>query len=229
MSFRRLGSRARPLGRWIRLALLLVALALIRAPAAVAVARDCPSLSIGVDTSFAALDVLSGLFGWGYGNTFLATDTLVRSISVWRNDGTGPNTIPIKLWITAVDSAGMPLTSQVILDGPALVVPAVEGDPRPTRIQYDFEPPFALPGPGRYAFFVQHICTGYFELLFSRSDQYAGGILWATGRSSMSGCHLRQRPMGLVDMDMVFEIEFCKDSATPVRTMPWGRLKVIYR
>jgi hypothetical protein len=187
----------------------------------------CSSWSIGVDTSFAAFGTVSGIFGEASGQTFLATDTLVRSIAVWRDPY--PNDSPMKLWITGVDSTtGKPITGQVILDGPVLVV--LDGDRvHPTRIRYDFDPPFALPGPGRYAFFVQQLCIGYFELLYADSDQYPGGVLWRTGRSQFGGCYLRGNPFGFVDSDMVFEIEFCDTSATPVRRMPWGRLKLIYR
>ena len=101
-----------------------------------------------------------------------------------------------------------------------------------TKVQYIFDPPFQLPAPGRYAFFVQDPCSFPFDLLLhSSGDAYPHGKLWSTSRANNFDGRCRISFPFDYDLndDLIFEIVFCKDSATPVRTTTWGRLKVIYR
>ena len=182
--------------------------------------------SAGVDTS-AIYDRIPAYLGRAPGQTFLATDTLVRSLTVWRAPLISPNESPMKLWITETDSTGMPLTLQIVFDGPVLVVPTdVIGVP--VEVRYDFQDPVVLPHPGRYAFFVQqYLCDGFFDL-YKAPNQYHGGQLWRTFRG-VPECELRTRPEGWPEDDLVFTIEFCRDPATPVLRRSWGQIKTRYR
>src|SRR5881409_471447 len=114
-------------------------------------AQSCSPESVGVDTSLADHSFLGvgAIDGEGPGETFMAVDTLIRSITVWRVAVQTPNATPMKLWITEADSIGMPLIGNVVFDGPALSVPYGDGI-HPIEIQYSFDPPLALPHRGRY-------------------------------------------------------------------------------
>src|SRR6266850_2059171 len=161
------------------------------------VSPACAIESVGVDTS-QANDSVPAIFGEAPGETFQAADTLVSSITVWRAAVESLNTSPMKLWITEVDSAGMPLTDHVVLDGPTLSGPLGDGV-HPNKIRYSFDPPIALPRRGRYFFAIQHRCVGFFDLVATLYDVYAGGSLWRTGRSNFSGCILRRFPDHFAD------------------------------
>lgn len=189
----------------------------------------CALESVGVDTSLADRNsYVAALDGEAPGETFLAVDTLIRSIVVWRAAVEANDTAPMKLWITEVDSSGVPLTDHVLLDGPWISYPFGDGI-HPTKIQYLFDPPFALPRRGTFYFAIQELCYGYFDLLVSHSDPYAQGSAWRSGRSFLSGCGLRPYPNRLLHPDLVFTIDFCRDTTTAVRRTSWGRLKAIYR
>ena len=189
----------------------------------------CALVSVVVDTALADRDSWVGTFdGEATGETFQANDPLVSSIAVWRIAVEATDTAPMKLWITEVDSTGMPLTDRVVLDGPWISYPYGDGV-HPTKIQYSFDPPFALPHRGEFFFAIQELCYGYFGLLASSSDAYSGGSAWRTGRSFLSGCGLRPYPSRLLHPDLVFTIVFCRDTTTSVRRMGWGRLKAMYR
>ena len=99
----------------------------------------------------------------------------------------------------------------------------------PVKLQYAFDPPLALPRPGKYAFFIQPECAFlYFDLLRVDTDDYPGGRALIMGRSL--SCSLG--PAGYSEFpedDLVFDIEFCRTSTTPTRRQSWGGLKVIYR
>lgn len=191
-------------------------------------ARACAGVTIAVDTSRAD-GSLGAIMGTAIGQTFMAPETLISSITVWRHPLDTPNSSPMKLWITGVDSSGKPIIGRVILDGPILVVRLGDGV-HPIRIRYDFDPPVPLPSRGQYAFFIHHQCAGLFELIDVSHDEYSGGNLWLTGRSQVGGCYLRSdHPGNGAPSDLIFEIEFCERTTTPVRSTRWGRLKVIYR
>lgn len=185
--------------------------------------------SVGLDSSFAdGLNATSLIFGSAAGETFRAVDTVITSITVWRLAGQTPNATPVKLWITEVDSLGRPLTDQVVLDGPTTSVVFGDGV-NPTEIRYDLNPPALLPSPGTYAFFVQQLCDGVFDLYFTPTDEYPDGSFWLTGRSHLSGCTLRMLPNEFAETDLVFTIEFCADATTSTKSKSWGQLKLIYR
>jgi hypothetical protein len=198
-------------------------------PARGAGTQACSPESVGVDTSLAATTTYVGAInGEGPGQTFMAVDTLIRSITVWRAAVETPNANPLKLWITEVDSTGMPLIGQVVFDGPALSVPYGDGI-RPIKIQYWFDPPIALPHRGPYFFAVQELCWGWFSLLVNTVDAYADGSAWRTGRSNFSGCILAYNIHRLSGADLVFTIEFCRDTTTATHQRSWGQIKTMYR
>ncbi len=197
--------------------------------ARVAGAQFCSPESVGVDTSLADPSLgVGAINGEGPGETFVAVDTLIRSITVWRAAVQTPNTTPLKLWITEVDSTGMPLIGSVVFDGPALSVPYGDGI-HPIKIQYSFDPPIALPHRGPYFFAIQELCWGAFHLLVSAVDAYPDGSAWRTGRSNFSGCILAYNISRLIHADLVFTIEFCRDTTTATRRRSWGQIKTMYR
>jgi hypothetical protein len=186
----------------------------------------CSPESIGVDTSKATT---SGGLIWGkaWGETFVAKDTLIQSVTVWRIAPEHNDPSEMKFWITEVDSAGMPHTHLVVQEGPTISVVSPDST-RPTKIEFVFDPPISLPRPSVYCFWVQLACTGYVDLLIDAYDDYPGGYIWQTFRSDFDGCILRDYPRWIASADLVFEIVFC-DPPTPTRKTTWGDLKVRYR
>ena len=170
-------------------------------------------------------------FGRALGQTFLAEDTVITRITVWRP----PNIIDVvgaHLFITTVDTATQrPVTQGILQNGPTVVVR--DSDPPGQLIRMDFviEPPLLLPGLGLYAFFLQRegCDSGETRLIASTSDPYAQGIYWLTGRTIFGPCALRSVTSGENNTDLIFEIEYCKTDLTAVRARSWGELKLLYR
>ncbi len=189
-------------------------------------ATACAPESVGVDTSKATAsgDVI---LGKAWGETFCASDTLILSVTVWRIASEHNDPSPMKFWITEVDSGGRPHTHLVVQEGPILSVTSPDST-HPTKIQFVFDPPLALPRPSQYCFWVQEICTGYFDLLIDPNDDYPGGHLWQTYRSNFEGCILRDYPASFPGADLGFTIEFCQPP-TVTRRRTWGQVKVLYR
>ena len=193
----------------------------------------CTPDTLGLDP--AIWDVFRGTFlGHAVGQTFLARDTLITRLTVWRPANL-PNVLGMHLFITAVDTTlnpPRPDTHQILLDGPTLHV--TDSDPPGQLVEVPFElnPPLALPRPGYYAFFLQtEGCdAGEFDLIASDRNPYPFGIYWITGRSGQFGsCDLAGIAGGGDNDDLIFRIEFCRSGITPVRSSTWGRLKAIYR
>lgn len=193
-------------------------------------ADTCTFVSVvGVDTSQADHNSHVGVrCGEAPGETFVATDTLVRSITVWRAAIETPHDGGFKLWITKVDSAGIPQRDQAVLEGPVKYFPLGDGV-HPIKMQFSFDPPFALPAPGRYFFAVQDYCGTTWDLLVNLEDAYPDGSLWRGAITCFDGCGYLGNPDIITSWDLIFAIEFCKEIPTPVRTTSWGRLKTIYR
>ena len=172
-------------------------------------------------------------FGKALGQTFLAVDTVITRITVWRP----PNIIDVvgaHLFVTTVDATQQPpspVTQAIIQDGPTVVVR--DSDPPGQLIRVDFiiEPPLGLPRPGLYAFFIQRegCDIGETRLAASTDNPYPYGIYWITGRTAGGPCLLRSVGGGEDFTDLIFEIEFCNTHATPVRGRTWGELKLLYR
>jgi hypothetical protein len=77
------------------------------ASGAVAHAVTCSPHEIGPDTSLATADAPM-TFGHGFGETFVAKDTLIESITVWRNATDDTSFAGFELFIVATDSLGVP-------------------------------------------------------------------------------------------------------------------------
>jgi len=168
----------------------------------------------------------------GLGQTFLANDTLIASLTVWRIASEDSNwTIGLRPYFMATDSTGMPDVDRIVYMAPALVI--LNGDGvHPIEFKWTFEPPIALPSTGKYAFFLfQDPCAVYFDILTTGLGGaiYPDGELWATDLNPGGGClpvpYMSSFPNG----DIVFAMEFCDTSTTPTRPNTWGELKVRYR
>jgi hypothetical protein len=187
----------------------------------------CKTTLIGVDPTLATTSG-DAILGWGWGQTFIAVDTLIQSVTVWRIKEQAQNGSDMQFLLTEteIDSLGVPNTAQILQSGP--VVSVVTPDTSvPTPIRFEFDPPLSLPAHGRYCFWIKNTCTGYFDLLLDPNDDYPGGHAWRSDRSNLSGCGL-QGTQSFAAYDMAFLIEFC-DSTTPTRAHSWGALKLRYR
>lgn len=190
-------------------------------------AAVCQMHSIGVDTSMA--DGLDGpILGEAEGQVFLAADTLINTITVWRIASEDTNYTGWHLFITRADSFGVPVPNSILLDGPTVVNPFGDGV-HPIAIRFVFDPPYALPGRGLYYFAIQaDPCNGFFNMELNSSNAYADGSFWRNGRTYFGGCHLRNFPEQFPQVDIAFTIEFC-DLTTPTISDTWGRVKARYR
>jgi len=165
------------------------------------------------------------------GQTFMARDTLLHSLTVWRVASEDSNLFGMHLYITATDSTGYPLINQIVLDGPTAYHPYGDGI-HPIPFQWVFDPPLVLPRSGLYAFFLQisPCIPGYFDVLGrdeGTEDLYPEGHLWVTARSA--SCILRGGLNSFPASDLIFKIEFCSTAVVPVRHPTWGGLKAHYR
>ncbi len=97
-------------------------------------------------------------------------------------------------------------------------------------MDFVLDPPLALPRPGAYAIFFQREgCDGgETRLIAVQPGIYGGGLMWESPRTYGGSCYLRPTNDWL-DIDMIFELEFCQDTETPNLRKTWGSVKVIYR
>ena len=207
-------------------------LVLLAMPGARSVEADCVLVSNGLDP-LSWNGSASTLLGEAIGQTFLARDTLMTILTVWRPPNTR-SVIGAHLYITAVDTTWTPArpdVHQILLNGPTVRV--YDSDPPGQLIQMDFvlNPPLALPRPGLYAWFLQaeDCWQGEPWIITARDDNpYLYGIYWYTGRVDHP-CYLRDVAGGTETTDLIFRIEYCRPDPTPVRGDSWGHVKVIYR
>ena len=196
----------------------------------------CVSHAIGVDISHSE-GTIGSIFGQSVGQTFLAADTLIRSISVWKTQPACSCTAPVRLWVTHTDSTGKPLVHRpehVVLKGPVARVIGDSVTRAPVRVQYRFDPPLRLPRPGLYALFAQDYCSVSYQAHVNRTGNlYPDGRLWRTTRSEGTGlpdCAIvGVFGWGYELYDMIFEVEFCRDVTTSSQKKTWGKLKTTYR
>ena len=191
---------------------------------------DCAPVSVGLDTSLWTTSRGTAL-GQAKGQTFLARDTLASRITLWRPP-TSLTTFGNHLFITAVDTSFTPPrpdTRAILLDGPSVAVPS--DGVHLTRMDWVFDPPFALPRPGLYTFFIQrdYCDDGETRFIANDTNPYPDGMYWTTWRTSGGPCYLPAAAVGDENTDLIFQIEFCTTANTPVRKSSWGRLKTIYR
>jgi hypothetical protein len=186
----------------------------------------CASSSIGLDPSYTTGHDGPDS-GEAAGQVFLARDTLIQSISVWRYIPPDTNYFGLKLYITRADGSGRPNIAGLLLSGPTIVHPT-SPDGLPIKYQWIFDPPFALPSQGYYWFGVQpDPCYGFFQILLNGANAYKDGDSWLTGRVPLGECYLKPYPTHFPNVDLVFEIRFCS-AATAVLPDSWGHLKLRY-
>ena len=193
-------------------------------------AGTCATTStIGVDTTGA--DLLFIIFSSrAYGQTFLATDTVLKSVTVFR-----PgiplleiNDTPLQLYITTVDALGVPnwRVEDRLWTGPLQSFPPTDGV-HPLPIKFEINPPLVLPGPGRYYFTIKESwCSLFYTFLGKSFNPYPEGQAWGNGPGF--GCTLGLPVDWGSDQDMCFLLEFCEVTTDALPTS-WGRLKQIYR
>ena len=193
-------------------------------------AGTCATTStIGVDTTGA--DLLFIIFNSrAYGQTFLATDTVLKSVTVFHPSiaGADSNDTPLQLYITTVGPTGVPnwRIQDRLWTGPLQSFPPTDGV-HPLPIKFEIDPPLVLPGVGRYYFTIKEsFCTLFFTFLGKSLDPYPEGQAWGNGPGF--GCTLGLPVDEGADEDMCFLLEFCE---VPTDALPtsWGRLKQIYR
>jgi hypothetical protein len=169
---------------------------------------------------------LSLIFGEDIGETFVATDTLIQSITVWRPAAEDTSFVGFELFIVGTDSLGHPDVSNMLLQNKVAYNYYGDGI-HDVPITFAFDPPFALPARGKYEFAVQLVpCNAIEYLLLSGSDVYPGGDFWDHGRAPCG--QLRGFPLEGPNDDMIFSIVFC-DQPVSTRTETWGRTKARYR
>lgn len=193
-------------------------------------AVPCATETIGIDTSLA--DGWDLIFdGRAFGQVFLAHDTLVKSVTVWRPANQGGNATPLRLYVTETRANPygfglQPDTDSILVTGDTATAFPMTDHHYPLR--WEFDPPVSLPRRGHFAFAVKAegpSCRGALNLLVDSLQTYEDGGAWRISPSAL--CTLGPG-VSLKPWDLVFTLEFC---ATPVQTRPhsWGRVKAIYR
>jgi len=186
-----------------------------------------------VTSSVAGLDTTQPVcsypveFGSAMGQTFLATDTIIQAITVWRWAPWDTNFSVWRMHVLELDSTGVPDPHKEIRSGPTLIIPYSDGVHQ-TPFRFFFDPPVVLPYKGYYEFAVQgDSCGAFFDVAGSCSDEYPNGEMWYHGRV-LYDCHLRSGPQPYPSLDLFFAIEFCSAS-TPALGQTWGAIKARYR
>jgi hypothetical protein len=168
--------------------------------------------------------------GFAAGQTFMAPQTEIQSITAWRSAYGIDNVAVWRVFVMALDSTGVPDVTHILRNGPTLVNEYGDGV-HPTPFRFVFDPPVVLPAPGEYEFAIQgDQCGGVFDLASIDGDgsTYPSGVLWYHGRqaSHCSGIPAPY-PDRYPNSDLAFTVEFCP--ATPVRPTTWGRIKAVFR
>ena len=202
----------------------LVAAIVVLATASAGHCAPCTAESVGVDTTVASFAEYENL-GSAMGETFVARDTLISSITFWRPASEYYSTAGFKLYVVGTDALGQPNTSDMILNGP--VAYNDYGDSvHATPFRFEFDPPLALPRAGTYEAAIQaYPCSGVIKYLRTVDDEYPDGKVWS--HSQISPCSLRSGPGAVPSVDLFFRIVFCQ-APTSSRQATWGEVKSIY-
>ncbi len=197
------------------------------ASVALAGGSPCITSGVGIDPAQATSSAGNLLSSESTGQTFVAADSGLRSIAVWRVASEGANLGAIYVTVTETNVSGQPLTDLPLATSSTLSNSSGDGV-TPTEFLWQFDPPVALKAGTRYAFFLRTCGTTPYVDFLARGmpDLYVDGCLWATTRGS--GCDLPQGVVQFPDADLIFRIEFC-GSGAPVRRETWGQLKTVYR
>jgi hypothetical protein len=163
----------------------------------------------------------------GYGQVFVAVDTLIESISIWRPPQPTLDARPRRLFITKTDSLGRPDTERLLLDAGPLVRQVGDGV-HPVEYRWVFDPPFALPHRGRFFFVIQAEFYHSFAIPAATTNPYQDGAGWETG--AVFGCSQPGYPYSDgPHHDLVFRVQLCGSGFTSALPHSWGGLKLIYR
>ena len=162
---------------------------------------------------------------------FLAADTLITAITVWRGEQDYENGTPMRLYLTEVEFQGgrfRPDPSRILLAGEQILAGGPSDVPIPIR--YEFDPPFSLPRRGHFSFAIKvetQNCRGAFTLRADSLGGYADGDLWRTKADPFDCTYFGGVPLWQEGRDLMFKIEFC---LPPVAVLPqtWGRVKSRY-
>jgi hypothetical protein len=146
----------------------------------------------------------------GFGQVFLANDTLIHSISVWRPARPESDAYARRLFITEADSLGRPITLNVLLAGPSIVNKVGDGV-HPVEYRFVFDPPFALPRPGKYFFDILADEFSAFYILATAKNSYPDGQAFLTGPTADCSRPATPHDRGPL-LDLVFTVEFCHES-----------------
>jgi len=203
------------------------ALAAAAAPVLTAAQSGCDRTAVGVDTSLAH-DQNALFHGDAIGQTFVARETLITSITVWRPAWVDTSYAGLHIYLLSADSTGHPNLSDILQDGPTLFNLYGDGV-HPVPYRFVFDPPITLPAPGRYHFAIQtDPCDGVFYFPLNPVNAYPDGGTWWYAQSFSSPCHLRPNPVDNGTVDLAFEVEFC-GPVTPAHRPTWGEVKAAYR
>jgi len=184
---------------------------------------------IGLDSTHAQTGQ-SLFLGRAIGQVFYAPDTIVQSISVWGGPLQSPSYYPyLILYVTGVDSTGVPDTYPVLQTGPVVLPEPDYNSFQPVRIDFVLDPLLVLPRRGLYFFAVKdYFCDDDTWLLADSTNGYPEGRAWRTGPvydcSTIGPAQVRP-PM----IDLIFKIVFCSDTTTATRRPSWGQVKLRYR
>src|SRR5262249_16508793 len=185
-------------------------------------AGTCVPREIGPDTSLATAGAPME-FGHGIGETFMATDTLIEAITVWRAAADDTSFAGWDLFIVGTDSLGVPDLTKMLLHRKIVHAPYAA---LLAPMTFSFDPPFALPAPGKYELAVQlYPCGGLGYLLLSQTDVYPDGELWYHNRAP---CDHLSGGSESPTYGLIFNIVFCEQSV-PTEPATWGRTRARYR
>lgn len=206
--------------------------ALLALSEATSLQAECLPDTVSVPLALAN-SAVGTLLGNAEGQTFRTIDTVITRITVWRpaND---IDAIGTHLFVTTVDTTqtpARPITQGILQDGPSVFIRDDSAHPgEPIRMDFVLDPPLHLPRPGIYAFFVRrdNCDLGETRIVASGLNPYPYGFYWGTGTVSTLPCHLRSVTGGSEHIDLIFEMEFCRDTATATRRSTWGQLKIRY-
>jgi hypothetical protein len=191
------------------------------------VVQGCEVVTLGHDLTHGNSGAIS-YSGKSLAQVFYAPDTLISSVTVWRPASQQGFGAGMHLYLCGVDSTLKPLpATDVLLNGPTLFL-QVAGD-APAPVRYEFDPPFALPAVGHYAFAIKEedpYCRNIIPLVTDTTMAYPDGRGWLIHK--FADCHGLGSNAAILQYDLVFEIEYCQPIVSaPPRT--WGWVRAQYR
>jgi len=178
---------------------ILLSLALLASGGAAPIARadPCPSRVIGVDPSHANT-LADDPMGEGIGQSFYAADTVIRSITVWQSQYQYDWMTGAELILTETSAAGVPIGDPILFR--SIFVRTQVGDGiHPIPFVFELNPPWVLPHPGEYAFWLFGCKTGQADFLAVQGDTAAMRQLYPDGHAWGERARYICRPYGFPD------------------------------